>query len=303
MGTAQSAANFPGCQGFCANLTNEELRVRGCCTMQSLRVQSCVNQEVFCGADIDAMNLPFASLNPASLGLEMINPNYRSPQCGSVSLDTMVCSESLVKLKSRLSNIAEANLDDSPPHLARAHADVLCRVLDVLVSATSPAAPQGFDLSDPSALMVVVAAEEQLEEIVCMQEVLVLTKEPAATSVHDDRFEKMIRKLCRGRQSATARRESLARHIAVSHTSGEIIATSALFVDRKKQDFGLGLIDMRALDSVKDRELDSPMGPAEVAVALTNGVVFSVGESGGVAVLPSVDVMRGRAFKVASKSG
>lgn len=298
MGTAQSAANFPGCQGCCANLADEELRVQGCCTIQSPRMPSCVNQQVFCGADFDAMNLPFSSL-----GLEMGDPTYMSPRCASVSLDTMVCSESLEKLKNRLSNIAEAHMENSPPHVARAYADVLCRVLDVLVSATSPSAPRGFDLSDPSAIMVVVAAEEQLQEIVCVQEVLVLTKEPAATTVHDDRFEKMMRKLCRGRQSATARRESLGRHIAVSHTSGEIIATSALFVDRKNKDFGLGLIGMRAPDSVKDKGFASPMGPTEVAVALRNGVVFSVVEPGGVAVLPSVDVMRGRAFKVSPKSG
>lgn len=286
MGDAQSAANLPGCQGCCANLTDDELRVQACCTLQPPRVQSCVNQEVFCGADFDAMNMPFSTL-----GLREITD--------SASLNTEVCEESLEKLRRRLSNIAEAHMDDSP-HRARAHADVLCRVLDVLVSATSPAAHQGFDLSDPSALMVVVAADEQLEELIYTQDVLVLTKEPAATSVHDDRFEKMIRKLCRGRQSATARRESLARHIAVSYTSGEIIATSALFVNRKNDDFGLSLIGRREPASVK--ELDSPMRPVEVAVALTNGVVFSVFEPGGVVVLPSVDVMRGRAFKVASKS-
>lgn len=286
MGDAQSAANLPGCQGCCGNLADDELRVQGCCTLQPPRVQSCVNQEVFCGADFDAMNMPFSTL-----GLREITD--------SASLDTEVCEESLEKLRRRLSNIAEAHMDDSP-HRARAHADVLCRVLDVLVSATSPAAHQGFDLSDPSALMVVVAADEQLEELIYTQDVLVLTKEPAATSVHDDRFEKMIRKLCRGRQSATARRESLARHIAVSYTSGEIIATSALFVNRKNDDFGLSLIGRREPASVK--ELDSPMRPVEVAVALTNGVVFSVFEPGGVVVLPSVDVMRGRAFKVASKS-
>merc|ERR1719217_907728 len=115
----------------------------------------------------------------------------------------------------------------------------------------------------------------------------------------------MTSKLCRARQSASNRRESSARHIAVSYTSGEIVATSAVFIRQKQKQFGLmGMAPSGARkDAWAEEKINSPMGPMEVALALTSGVVFSVYQPGGIAILPSVDVLRGRAFRLAPKSG
>lgn len=288
MGSSESKGSGAGYGGCCGGLYNEEQ------FLTESGPAGCTTPGFPCNGDLDDMNMPLC------LGLGDFGVLSR----GSLQEDMEVCPESSAKLKRRLANIAEAAFPDDA-QLARAHSDVLCRVLDVLVStASSQSSASAPDLGDSSALMVVVASQEQLDELVCTPEILVLTKEPAATSVHDGRFARTMSKLCRGCTSASSRRESSGRHVAVSHTSGEITATSALFMQKGlKHMGGQGLMGMASPDMQQDawaeEQIDNlPMGPLEVAAFLTKGVVFAVYEPGGVVVLPSVDVLRGRCFRV-----
>jgi len=119
--------------------------------------------------------------------------------------------------------------------------------------------------------MVAVAPEDELSELVSTPDVLVLTKEPAATSVHDDRFVTMLTKLCRSRQSdafynarsprasprgssvSSQRPASTARHIAVGHASGEVLATSVSFIKGARKQLGLvGMLPVGSNDSQAD---------------------------------------------------
>jgi len=202
-------------------------------------------------------------------------------------------------LRRRLTNIA--NADEESSAQAQAYADVLVRVLDALtLTMQSFASTVGCNLSDPSVLMIVVAPEEEVLDMVVTPEVLVLTQEPGATSVHDDRFKKMVSKLCGGHVSHRSSRrdqDPSAKHIVVSHSSGEILATSATFQLRKQAycditgGFGAGVsTDARANDKI--------LSVVDVATVLTRGVVFAAFEQGSIVVLPAVDMVRGRAFRL-----
>jgi len=210
-----------------------------------------------------------------------------------------VWAESLEALKRRLISIAGAEMELRNSEQAKAYADVLDRVLDALVSSMqAPAQIKTCDLADKSVLMIVVAPQDELQELVSTPQALVLTQEPGATSVHDDRFKTLLSKLCRSHLSlsGTCRRESSARHIAVSNISGEILATSAIFVSRSREPFSL--LSPRSPEKHWAADQSAPLSALEVARVLTHGVVFAAFERGGLVVMPSVDVARGRAYRL-----
>lgn len=197
-----------------------------------------------------------------------------------------IMSETLEMLKRKCSMIAGAEMELLNSQQAQAYADVLNRVLEVLaVSMQFPAQTRVCDLSDTSVLMVAVAPPEQLSKLVSTPHVVVLTQEPAATSVHDDRFKTMVSKLCRS-LSSTVRRGSSARHIAVSRVSGEILATAAAFVQKPRV-------------TSQQAEQSTPLNALELAKTLGHGVVFAAYERGGLVVLPCMDVARRKAFRLA----
>lgn len=207
-----------------------------------------------------------------------------------------VLFESQDTLRRRLTNIA--NADEESSRQAQAYADVLVRVLDALAATMqSFASTVGCNLSDPSVLMIVVAPEEEVLDMVVTPEVLVLTQEPGATSVHDDRFTKMVSKLCGGHVSCRRDQDPSAQHIVVSHQSGEILATSAAFQLRTQTycDITGGFGPAASAEARAD---DKILGVVDVATVLTRGVVFAAFEQGSIVVLPAVDMVRGRAFRL-----
>lgn len=210
--------------------------------------------------------------------------------------------ESLEVMRLRLSKIAESE-EETDLQAGRAYAAVLRRVLDVLAGSWKAYKPHGQatvdDMGDLSSLMVVVAPESQLQEMIVTPQVMVLTQEPEATSVHDCRFEQLLTKLCKKNDSgASCRRETMAKHIAVGHLSGELVATAASFAQRPLK--SSGLMGMASRSNGNFAKLDDgqglPMSPVDVALTLVQGVVFAAFERGGVAVLPAADVGRGRAW-------
>jgi len=207
-----------------------------------------------------------------------------------------IMAESLERLRNRCISIAGAEMEKLNSQQAQAYADVLNRVLDVLAATMQfPAQTVACDLSDTSVLMVAVAAPEELARHVSTPQVVVLTQEPAANNVHDDRFKTMVSKLCRS-LSSTVRRGSAARHIAVSRVSGEILATSAVFLPGSQKAPSRLSPTRRAY---READQKMPLNALELATTLDHGVVFAAYERGGLLLLPSMDVARERSFRLA----
>jgi hypothetical protein len=213
-----------------------------------------------------------------------------------------VRSQSLDGLMQRIMKIAWAEEE----HHTEAYASVLRRVLSSLASVQSFGQANGDESSAKRtlvpALMVVVAPEEELREIVVDPAVIVLIQKPSPSSVHDKRFDNVLANLCNKHESAPdsarARHKPMGRHVAVSHASGEIISTDATFKRRSSwANHALGFMPGRS-----DRGrvgADAALGPVDIAAALDRGVVFAAFDHGGIAVLPAVDVSRGCAWKLA----
>lgn len=209
-------------------------------------------------------------------------------------------AEPVDMLRRRLISIAGAELELQDSQRAKAYADVLDRVLDVLASSMQfPAQQTACDLSDTSALMIVVAPREELLELVSTPQVYVLTQQPDVNNVHDDRFKTMLSQLCRSHLSfsGSQRRRDAARHVAVHPVSGEILATSAVFIHRSRDQFWQ--LSPRSQQERRGSEHNTSLSALEVATILNHGVVFAAFERGGLVVMPSVDVARGRAYRLA----